>query len=617
MPIDFETILAPFRTAFMLQRRTINEMFEKVAKWLTKRLRETQERERATSSMQRFSFTGAAMEIWIDESQHGKLLSAESAPPEEFWAKMAAPFVNFWKNFTGSIKAMVKSEWVLPDVLATIAKFIETVLASIDRFKEPTPDLFDLKKGKQFWDIIGELFLFARLISTEATVKQVQRFSAGGIEMLGVARKHFPPKPPEAADEATGPSDSTKTLVGVALALPLVAQMLKQTARTASLMIRLQVLDKLSEVQKQAFDLRRDVLDLFYVDAMAMGRSLFGWVMEMGALTMWGLELGIRFLRAYGAEIETWITTLGTQLKTFADALMKFLRAMGDWLETFLSVDIGEHKTHGIMSLKIGDFDNPTKLKKVINVINLVLSDMVLTWLAGGEDKLKRTRAVLQALRKPTTPMTEVAPLDTSTLPGFPNIYDSFFGTGAVGLRTALTSTRDSLKTNMDTVLDTGATKFLEIGETFDKAGSAAARMGSAKRYEAVVTDAERLAKMAFGGDEMRQALQGKNDALTRAFENWLAASGFKMVAQALPIYIERMIDFWQAEAAKKPEERPTSPHILAKRAQVNRVKVPRIVLNVNEDRDLDKGLAAEVAALFQGAVGQAFRTALTQYAGE
>ena len=129
-----------------------------------------------------------------------------------------------------------------------------------------------------------------------------------------------------------------------------------QTAQTASLSIRLMVLDEMSAIQRDVFDLRRDVLDLFYVDVMAMGRKMFEWVLETGALTLWGMDFGLRFLKTYWGQIEDWIKTLGSELKRFGDELTSFLQILGDYLETFLTVDIGKKKSPGgIVSLTVGE----------------------------------------------------------------------------------------------------------------------------------------------------------------------------------------------------------------------------------------------------------------------
>src|SRR5438093_5806866 len=180
MPIDFEALVAPFRTAYFLQRRSISESLKNIASWLTKRLKETQERERATRAFQVFGFSGSSLTAYIDPSQHGALGPSGEPPPDGFWPTVAAPFEAFWKGLklAGS---MVAAENALPDLIDVAARTVKMIVASLDRFKTPDKSLFDLDAKKHWDDLFGEIGLFFRLVNDPATVAQVKLFSEVGI----------------------------------------------------------------------------------------------------------------------------------------------------------------------------------------------------------------------------------------------------------------------------------------------------------------------------------------------------------------------------------------------------------------------------------------------------
>lgn len=628
MPIDFEAIVAPFRIAYMVQRRGINDTFEKIAAWLTKRLRETQARERETRDLKVYLFYQDALSMWLDESQHGAIERAENEPEPTFWQSLGAPFVAFYRGLL-SAGPMIESEWVLPNVLGSLIHFIDRIIGSMDKFKEATPDLFDLER-RELFDIIGEGALFFRLLNTDASVRQVKRFSAGGIELLEVLRRQFPPSPKTQETPASSSdfsmTDWTRFVGGAILLVPLVTQLLMHVARTASLSLRLAVLDKMSELQADVFSLRRDVLEFMFVDLLAIGRTTWEWLLDMEVWILWALKFGMTFIKRYFDAIESWIKSVGAGLKNFADSFVKFLRMLGDYLETWMEIDLLD-TLKGVLgaviwilnalgsdvTLTLGDIlDRPGHLQYLRNkILQVVIIPIIAFW---KRKQIRAAREALDVLAKRTKLPAEAAPPDVTTLSKFLDVHEAFFGSAAPNLGASLITLRDSVQTNANTILETGATQVLELAKTFDQAGTEAARLGTLKGYDRAVSESDRLAELAFGGDELRRTMERSQDALAKAFEAWLTGSGFDLLSKALPLYVQGMIEYWRAEAQKPPPERPTSPHILAKHAEVTRVRVPRVVLNVNEKRDLDKVLASEVAALFQGAVAEVFRIGVAQH---
>src|SRR5262245_47036892 len=235
MPIDYEAIIAPFRTAYFLQRRSINESLRKLAEWLTKRLPETQQRERETRGLPVFSFSSGALSVWIDTSQHGALGPEGEPPPTGFWQGAAAPFVALWRGLLLA-PAMIEAEGVLPAILDTLARTVRMIVDSLDRFKRPTKELFDVTVRKTWQDLFGEVGLFFRMINNPATLERVMAFSAGGIKIINVIRQHFPSKPTgEQKAEAGGLVEVARLITAGILLVPLATRFIVAIARTADM----------------------------------------------------------------------------------------------------------------------------------------------------------------------------------------------------------------------------------------------------------------------------------------------------------------------------------------------------------------------------------------------
>lgn len=636
MPIDWEALIAPFRTAYFLQTKSISESLRKIAEWLTKRLKATEERERATRGLQVFGFVGSALSVWIDASQHGALGPEGQPPPKDFWQGAAAPLDSFWRGLLLA-ESMVGAELALPNILDVLARTVKLITGSLDRFKAPDKGLFDLTTRKRWDDLIGEVGLFFRLINDPATVKQVETFSRGGIELIRVLRSRFPSEA-GAKGEGGGLPELTRWIIGGALAVPLIWRLLANIAQTANQVVRLKIIDWATSIQNEVFGFRRDAIDFIYVTLFGFGREALDTLASSETTLISELDLYGRFLKAYFGAIEGWLNTTGKELKGFADGLVKFLYGLGNYLEDFMDVDFGAAISWGIVNFKLSEIlewrEDPSKAKDVqeeidaaLNLMDTVASGPLLGTTALGPGslpligpKIDEYRLRLLALRRVVgalgvwTPFpAEAAPPDLSKIAA-PNLYQAFFGgPEAATLRTTLEATGSSLKTNLDRIFDAGIDGLTKVGEKMGEAGTNAAKLGSAARYTQVADRAAQLAETAFGADAMRSHLVRRQDPIAAAFESWLSQSGFTLVDRVLPRYVGEMIEYWKREAAKPPAERPTSPHILARRAQVERVRLPRMVIRVNEERELDKVLVAEIAERVRFGVSRAFQIAAAQ----
>lgn len=628
MPIDFEALVAPFRTAYFLQWRSITESMRKLAEWLTKRLKSTVERERDTRSFQIFAFSGDALSVWIDSSQHGALGPEGEPPPAGFGDAAAAPFIRFWRGLLLS-RSMVEAEGALPGILAALAKTVNMIVDSLDRFKTPDKSIFDTGIRRQWQDLFGEAGLFFRAINDPAVVDQVKAFSQGGIRLIDVINKHFPSEKSPTEKTGSGLIDLTRWITGGILIVPLIWQLVAQVASTVNLVIRLKLLDWATSIQNEIFGLRRDAIDFLYVTLFGMGRTALEWVVVTQSDLLLTIDIYTSFAKAYLGELLTWLSITGKEIKRFADGLVHFLYGLAFYLIDLEDMDIGGALTYGAVPFTLGDLFDPdkvgslqTKVSAAIEAIKAASDQDVVGPLIRWKSRetlvrLEALKAILPQIGVTPQIPDEAAPPDLSGLEA-PNIYESFFGgttpsVQAAALRAQLTSAGPALTANVDKIFDAGIGALTTVSETLSKAGASAASVGSAARYREVALKAAATAESVFGADAARDALVRRKDPLAQAFESWLARSGFEFVGRVLPGYVAEMIDFWKKEAAKNPAERPTSPHIVARRAQIGRVRMPRMVIRISEERELDKVLAVEVGDRVRFGVAQAFGVAMDQ----
>jgi hypothetical protein len=615
MPIDFDALLAPFHTALHLQWRSIGESLRKLAKWVTERLKLTRDREIATRDFQTFLFNGSAVSTWIDPIQHGALGPRDAPPPEGILRNAAAPFQAFWRGLLLA-PAMVESELAIPRMLGAVSDFLALLVASLDRFRKPEANQFDLRIKRRWDDLFGEIGLFFRLVNDAATVKQMQTFSDGGIALIKVIRKHFPPTPPAPGGAGGDLTELTRWTFGGTIVLPLAIQLLTHLATTAVEVVKLRVLDGVEAVMHDVFALRRAAIDFMFGSLMAIGSQALEWVVLTQTEVVASLRLYASFLGEYVDALQQWITNIGQELKPFADGLIQFLHVLGHYLDAFMGVNFGDAVTLGMFDFHLADIldwrEHPEKAKELQDQItDYIKENHKKVWLG---EKAFDLRSLLEALRTiigiaatHTLFPAEATPPDLTDLQ-FPDLYKAFFeGPKADDLRKSLVATSATLSTGVAAVFDAGIKATRDLGDSLGEAAATAAQMGVGARYRQIASNADRLSETTFGARELRAKLGPPKDPVALAFESWLAGSAFQIIEKALPAYTRQMLQFWKTEAAKTPADRPTSPHIVARHAQVGRVKTPRLVIRVPEGHALDKSLAAEIGDRVRTGVAQAF----------
>jgi len=250
----------------------------------------------------------------------------------------------------------------------------------------------------------------------------------------------------------------------------------------------------------------------------------------------------------------------------------------------------------------------------------LLLSRKIAMW----HGKIAALRAILRIVVRPARRMTAETALPSLAGVSFPNVYDAFFGPGAHPIGPALIALRDEVQTGVHDILGAGVGFLNDLGDAFSRAAAGASVLGSPEQYRLIGERASGLAESLFGPDaaELRRRIATRPpDVLARAFESWVARGGFDIIGAAIPLYVAEMRRFWDEEADRAATEAPaeeivlpTSPHITARRAQLGRVFMPRLVIRA-PGRALDDELVGVVAARFKEAVEGAFQTGQTRLA--
>src|SRR5579871_1839896 len=148
------------RIPFRLQMHPIAEAFHHLGKWLKERTEQMQKWELASRMFPIIRFYNDAITVWIDASQHHSL--GPSPPPLSVWDHLAASGRAFW-NGLGRVGEAVQEDLILPEIFGTIAAIVDLVWESIERFSQPTPEMFDPSK-RTASDLFGEVGLGFRAV---------------------------------------------------------------------------------------------------------------------------------------------------------------------------------------------------------------------------------------------------------------------------------------------------------------------------------------------------------------------------------------------------------------------------------------------------------------------
>ena len=634
MPIDFAAIAAQFSEQLAHQTHPLEPVFDKLEAAVKKLVEQSERAERATRAYPIFRYRDGALAVHVDPLGAAPL---PSAPPLGFVDGLKTGGLQFLTGI-GWTRTAVRQELAIPTLLGVAADALKVVVDSIDRFRPPTPAMFDPRE-RRLSDVIGLLVLgYNSLLGSQARA-QLLDVARGSMDFYREYQRLFPPSAgataPQPApsvgtvDLVVGLADESSTqLLGAVVLLPILGETLAVLVHDGSLEAKRLILTELSEVEQKVHGVRSAAIEGLLQGA-DLGQLAAEWLFaariviltDIAILTTVGPSLLNSFLggvRAYAegvTEWGTWLADLMEKIRSIVDAIMSFdlvgfvLKLIfPDWLIDRLPLP--KITIDDLVSFLLGlgaawvkstldrFFDAALR---ILNTVDLVYDVDDLYW------KVDAVAEVFNIVLTPTPPLPpDVMP--TTPLAAFPDVYEEFFGGGRAA---TFLSTVDRFgvetRAGIRTALGGAATLLNDLGTTFAVEADRAASMGSVGRMRELAADSAVLAERVFGPEAERvrgQAEQRRPDELAVAFEQAVTSGGFALVGSAIPAYVGEMQRFWAAK--RPPFERPTSPHILARHGRLGGVRVPRMTVRAS-GRAADRQLAALVAGRFHDAVGEAY----------
>lgn len=643
MPIDFAAIAADYAPRFQLQLKPIGESFKRLGQWLTKRNKTLNALERSSRRYPLVWFARGGVSVWIDRSQHGALQLSE---PPTFVQSLRAGGTAFVSGLRRTTEA-VQEEMILPNLLAVVRRALGGIFGSIERFREPRPEMFE-GGGRRASDLFGLAALaFRSIVSSTGQLRGLARDLGRSIRVLGVlGTGAVPSREPAAAPVERGLSFAEQLdigmryLVAALLILPILPDYIGTLFQAGWLRARMVLIDSFAGFERWVFQLRRRIIDLFFVrlSGFVIDALRIVWIVHF--LVDENLRFFIRFGVIYAKEIINVLTRffdgLTKYIQFWVDAVNGFRRLLEAIMDTdlmpFLVPLLGLpasvlYAAGALPGFTLGDVLDATghavriTLRSALTGFIETVRGAVLAlgpagWILYHRMGLRRRLDLLQQIvdalfQRPAAYPTETAAFRLPTR--LPNLSALVLGPDPGRFGRALVDMARGMTSEVREIIDAGAAFLTDIGRHFERTSAEAAQLGSPEAYRALALRAEHLSGLTFGPqvEELQRRIEERApDPVAQAFEGWITQGGFEIVGNAIPLYVAEMRQYWLAQQAAGEEPMititPTSPHIIARRVQLGRVRMRRLVIEA-QGRALDDQLVGAVAGNFKEAVEQAY----------
>lgn len=598
--------------------------------WLSQRVEQEQERERVGRGFPviRFNPGYNAVTIWIDPLQHGVLSTTEQTGSIGETLKVSE--LAFLRGLERTRRA-VREDLILPQFVGTITEALEAMLASVERFAEPRSTMFD-PLTHRLSDLSGEFALLIRAFTSNTSqIIQLGESLARAKAVLGNPTEMQGGIVAGAGDSfLTGLDHVARNLVGAILLLPIIPNMLMLIVRSAALNSKLTLLDIFKAIEKQVLNFRKDIFQFCF-------NKLFEYLQRAERFVIAAQIVIVSHVAFYSDFGISYVRELFLNFRRFADELSQFLeswisalRVIGSVLEDILDFDLASLFMNYLglptsiaatmPAFAIGDLVDVTARDKMALFLEGLGFGGALHLIPGLHQRLNGLRKLLGIILAPPPKLPPEAQRPALAGERFPNISELFFGSRAPELLRTLSTLGDDLKTGVQDIVEACMSFTGNISFRFAEAAAQATRIDSPDRYQRVLDQATGLAEGVFGEEinDLRQRMAAQPVAMIgQEFDRWVVVrAGFNAIGSIISLYIAEMHRYWQdqVEHAKKTVsgEKPTSPHILARRQRLGLVRAPRVVIYAR-GRILDDALASEIVTRFQGVIVDAYRTGQDQ----
>jgi hypothetical protein len=434
---------------------------------------------------------------------------------------------------------------------------IGAIVDSFDRYRNAA-SLFT-RRAPTASDLIGQAGLAFRATLTGSS--QIIAWADAGTRLRD-AFTALGSDEPEAASSGPPLSGPLRWVAGLVILIPVATNFLGRFVSDAFLAARIMLLETLMGLERRVMGFRRRILEFFSVTMMEL--LVDGWdMMQAAALYL------IPLLEFYLKFAVRWVSRFTRMLFTYLTKLSQYL----------------------------------ARVTAIIEGIRLYFE---------AKDRLER----IQRMITPLIPRVPLFPGDETAIPSrfasFPDIAAELFPSSGPQIGDRLSELSSAAGVELS-ALGTAAGRRMEtLATQLTDEGRRLALQGTRRRMEAVGRGTERILASLFDGFVVGAT---PHDAMGEAFDRAIASTGFELLGAAIPLYIQGLGDFWQRTSeADVASPAPTSPHILARRAGLRRVRAPRLTLRAN-GRALDESLARQVAESFREQVRSAYSTALVRAA--
>lgn len=627
MPIDFAPIAEAFREPFSEQTARMAPVFLRLKKAVERWDEQARLAERATRAYPVLRYVGDALAVRVDTAN----LRPFAAPPSVGLVEGLRAGGRRFVAEVGWIGTALEQELALPRMARVGAEALTGVAGSIERFRPPSPSMFDVRE-RRAEDVFGLLFLgMLALRTSEGQLVDLVMSGRRAAPLMDLYDRLLPDPAeyagmPKAQVLSIKFQAKSRTMMAAILLLPAISEALAVLTHDGTLYAKRLLLTKLSEAERSMLDFRASAVDAL-IHASQIGIVAYGWFSGI-ADVVWANAL----------ILSTFMPGVVRHLLDGVQGFAEALTAWGAWLtdafetaravvEAFMGFDVMPF----ILALVfppwvLAILPSPPELT-IDDLVSLMISGGVgvargtllgflaaadgALWLIGEEEYRAKVQDLAEVFRIVLTPRPFTLPADLRpgfVMAGFPDLSAPFGGSRGRALLESFDRLGLDLRRSVEGTL-AGATDLLE-GFAGTVAGEAerSASFASPARIRGMIERSRSLADEVFGGEQatLEARIAGRRpDELGAAFERAVAEGGIAVAGAAIPIYVGRMRRFWGTRRAAAP--RPTSPHILARHGRLGVVRCPRMTMRVRGGTP-DAALATLVATRFRDQVGEVYR---------